>query len=269
MGRHYDELDRFYRELWGENLHHGLWQRGDEDAEAATERLTRLIAQRARLAPGTRVCDVGCGYGGPARAFATRWGAEVIGLTLSKEQHRHAEREADGDPRQRFLMRNWLESGLPDQHFDAVVAIESASHMPDPRAFIAECKRVLKPGGRLVIAAWISSESPASWHVNHLLRPICDEGRLVGLPTESEYREWLGAAGLPLLLFDDLSRDVRRTWSVCIQRVGTRLLEDPEARSYMLDAKRTERVFALAVARIWMAYRLGALRYGVMTATRL
>jgi tocopherol O-methyltransferase len=166
------------------------------------------------------------------------------------------------------MVRNWLESGLPDRHFDAVVAIESASHMPDHQAFIAECRRVLKPGGRLVIAAWLSSESPATWEVEHLLRPICDEGRLAGLPTESEYRRWLEISDLRLLLFDDLSRDVRRTWSVCVRRVCTRLLKDPEARRYVLDAERTERVFALAVARIWAAYRLGALRYGVMTATR-
>jgi len=166
------------------------------------------------------------------------------------------------------MVRNWLESGLPDRHFDAVVAIESASHMPDQQAFIIECARVLKPGGRLVIAAWLSSESPASWEVEHLLRPICDEGRLAGLPTESEYRQWLEAEDLRLLLFDDLSRDVRRTWSVCARRVCIRLLEDPDARSYMLDAARTERVFALAVGRIWLAYRLGALRYGVLTATR-
>jgi tocopherol O-methyltransferase len=268
VGRHYDELDRFYRELWGENLHHGLWQRGDEDAEAATENLTGLVAQRARLQHGDRVCDVGCGYGGPARAFATRWGAEVVGLTVSEEQQRHAVRRAEGDPRQRFMVRNWLESGLPEHHFDAVVAIESSSHMPDHAAFLSECRRVLKPGGRLVIAAWLCSESPASWKVRHLLRPICDEGRLAGLPTESEYRGWLDASGLRLLLFDDLSHAVRRTWSVCVRRVGERLLGDPAARRYLLDPNRTERVFALAVARIWLAYRVGALRYGVMTATR-
>ena len=38
-----------------------------------------------------------------------------------------------------------------------MVAIESASHMPDPVAFVRECHRVSKVGGRVVIAAWLAA----------------------------------------------------------------------------------------------------------------
>src|SRR5205085_1479125 len=35
VARHYDELDHFYRNIWGEHVHHGLWRRGDESPEIA------------------------------------------------------------------------------------------------------------------------------------------------------------------------------------------------------------------------------------------
>lgn len=165
-----------------------------------------------------------------------------------------------------YLLGDWLANPLADGSFSAVVAIESASHMPDKREFLRQARRVLTPGGRLVVAAWLSADNPSAWARRWLLEPICDEGRLPGLASESEYRRWMEAEGLRVVAFDDLSDRVRRTWSVCVRRVLARLVRDPEARRYVFDARNSERVFALGVARIWAAYRTGALRYGVFTA---
>lgn len=266
VARHYDELDRFYRELWGDDLHHGLWLRGDEDVAEATRNLTDLVAERASIRRGDRVCDVGCGYGGPARQIAESYGADVVGLTLSAMQHGHAVTLAAGDPRVCFIHRDWLHNELPPRSFDAVIAIECSSHMTDTGAFLRECARVLRPGGRLVIAAWLATERPRTWQRRHLLEPICSEGRLTGLPTVDEYRHLLVEAGLGLFSFEDLSSGVRNTWAVCARRVCARALSDPDALRYLFDRRMTERTFALTVGRMWLAYRTGALRYGLFTA---
>jgi len=265
VARHYDELDRFYRELWGDDLHHGLWLRGDEDVAEATRNLTNLVAERASIRRGDRVCDVGCGYGGPARYIAESYGADVVGLTLSAMQHGHAVALAAGDPRLCFIHGDWLRNELPPSSFDAVIAVESASHMPDARAFLRECARVLRPGGRLVIAAWLATDRPRAWQRRRLLEPICSEGRLAGLPTADEYRHLLAEADLRLVSFEDFSSDVRNTWAVCARRVCRRALSDPGALRYLFDRTMTERAFALTVLRMWLAYRTGALRYGVFT----
>lgn len=266
VARHYDELDRFYRELWGADLHHGLWLRGDEDVTEATRNLTNLVAERAVVRRGHRVCDVGCGYGGPARHIAERYGAHVVGLTLSAMQHSRAVALANGDPRVRFIHGDWLRNELPPRSFDAVIAIESASHMPDAGAFLRQCVRVLRPGGRLVIAAWLATDRPRTWQRRRLLEPICSEGRLAGLPTADEYRDLLAEARLRPVSFEDLSSGVRHTWAVCARRVCARVLSDPGALRYLFDRKMTERAFVLTVARMWLAYRTGALRYGLFTA---
>ena len=70
VAAHYDDLDRFYREIWGEHVHHGLWRSGRESPEVAVRQLITLVAERAEIAAGDLVCDVGCGYGGTARVLA-------------------------------------------------------------------------------------------------------------------------------------------------------------------------------------------------------
>ena len=81
VASHYDELDHFYRDVWGDHVHHGLWLRGDESRECAVEQLAELVAENAQIGPGVRVCDIGCGYGATARLMAAR-GAEVTALTI-------------------------------------------------------------------------------------------------------------------------------------------------------------------------------------------
>ena len=48
VAAHYDDLDRFYREIWGEHVHHGLWQSRAETAEEATRHLITevVVVQR-------------------------------------------------------------------------------------------------------------------------------------------------------------------------------------------------------------------------------
>ncbi|MDX1419374.1 MAG: methyltransferase domain-containing protein [Rubricoccaceae bacterium] len=270
VGRHYDGLDRFYREVWGEHVHHGLWTTGRETPEAAAEALTALVADAARVGAGDRVCDVGCGYGATARWLAAYRRARVTGLTLSEAQARYAFRQPvpEGSPPPEILVRDWLDNGLPDGHFDAVVAIESTTHMPERARVFREMARVLTPGGRLVACIWMAGERPKAWEVRHLLEPICREGRLAGLGSAAENRAWIEGAGLVVEREEDLSARVARTWTVCLRRVGGRLLRDRRYRRFLLDATEGDRVFALTLLRLRLAYATGALRYGVWVARK-
>jgi tocopherol O-methyltransferase len=127
---------------------------------------------------------------------------------------------------------------------------------------------VLKPGGRLVVFAWLAGEAPTPWQVKHLLEPICSEGRLPSMGSASDYRALGEAAGFTVDPVADISRQVRRTWTICIQRVLGRLTTDAEARRLILDSAQHNRVFAITLVRIMAAYRTGAMRYGVFVMTK-
>jgi tocopherol O-methyltransferase len=208
------------------------------------------------------VVDVGCGYGATSRLLAAERGARVTGLTLSAAQ------AAAAPPRDgvELLVRDWLANGLPDASFDAAVAIESLSHMPDkPRAF-AELGRVVRPGGRVALVDWLTREEPGRADTRLLLRPICEEGHLPSMHSASEYEALLRDAGFTVLGFEDLSDRVWRTWIVVLRRLLPLMARDRRLGAALLRSP--ERVFALSLVRIPLAYRLGSMRLGLLVAER-
>lgn len=115
------------------------------------ERLA-FISERLPL-KGRRVLDLGCGGGILSEAMA-RAGADVVGIDLSGEQVAVARLHA-------------LESGLAIDYrhtgsaaladaepaaFDAITCMEMLEHVPEPGAILADCARLLKPGGDLFLS---------------------------------------------------------------------------------------------------------------------
>jgi tocopherol O-methyltransferase len=268
VAAHYDDLDRFYREIWGEHVHHGLWTSPRLTSQEAARRLIELVADTAAIKEGDAVCDIGCGYGGTARVLSREYGARVTALTISQSQHAYAEAVDPDSSNPTYLLRDWLTNGLESESFDAAIAIESSEHMPDLPAFFAEVARVLRPGGRLVICAWLTRDLPRSWERRFLLGPICREGRLRGMETAAEYARLARAAGLEPGTFEDLSQQVKRTWPICAGRVLAGFFRDPEYRRFVFRTGGPNRIFALTLFRIWLAFELGSMRYGILSARK-
>lgn len=271
VAHHYDELDPFYRDLWGEHLHHGLWRSGNETVARATEQLLEVVATHAQLRPELTVYDVGAGYGATARWLATHYRAKVSALTLSPAQFQYAQSlPALSAPAvtPTYLLQDWLSNTLPDQSADVVIATESTEHMADLERCFTQLRRVLRPGGRFVICAWLACESPQPWEVRYLLEPICREGRLAGLGSMSEYQNGLRSASLVVERSDDVSRSVRRTWDVVFRRLVGKLATDRSYWRYLGNAAQHERIFVWTVLRMALAYRTGSLRYGILSGYR-
>ncbi len=262
VAAHYDELDRFYRDVWGEHVHHGLWLRGDESRAEAVINLTERVAREAGEARA--VVDIGCGYGATARWLAER-GAEVTAMTLSPAQFAIAVERNEGRANPQFLLGDWLENDLADEMFDAAIAIESSEHMPSKPEFFRQAARVLRPGGRLVICAWLAAEDPSPRAERWLLEPICREGRMPELGSASEYETLAGKAGFSLRNFDDITRQVERTWPSIVRILLAKFLTEPRYLRFLFNPHEGNRVFALTILRIWIAYRVNAMRYGLFT----
>lgn len=267
IASHYDELDRFYREIWGEHVHHGLWVRGDETREQAVRQLAELVAREAAVTKGTRVVDIGCGYGATAQLLADELGAEVTGFTISQAQYAIAQSRAGGKGNPAYVCGDWLTNTLPADSFDAAIAIESSEHMDKP-GFFAQAQRVLRPGGRLVVNAWLSCEAPTRNQERWLIEPICREGRMPHLGAESDYRQLAADAGFRLEKFQDVTRQIARTWPMIVRVFVWNLLRKPSYIRFILDPKSKNAIFGLTIVRLWIAFRTGAMRYGVFTLVK-
>lgn len=267
IASHYDELDRFYREIWGEHVHHGLWVRGDETRAQAVRQLAELVAREAGVTKGTRVADIGCGYGATAQLLADELGAEVTGFTISQAQYAIAQARAGGKGNPAYVCGDWLTNTLAADSFDAAIAIESSEHMDKP-GFFAQAQRVLRPGGRLVVNAWLSCEAPTRNQERWLIEPICREGRMPHLGAESDYRQLAADAGFRLEKFQDVTRQIARTWPMIVRVFVWNLLRKPSYIRFILDPKSKNAIFGLTIVRLWIAFRTGAMRYGVFTLVK-
>jgi SAM-dependent methyltransferase len=138
-------------------------------------RSTRLIVELAGVGPGDRVVDVGSGPGRFLREAAVR-GATVVGVEPSGQMRRLALRRIPDRLRAAITVADGTAEELPLEDGSATVvwAVASFHHWNDPDAGLAEARRVLEPGGRLLIAERLAR--PRGWFQHHALTWAGAEG---------------------------------------------------------------------------------------------
>lgn len=144
--RHYDVGNDLYEAMLDRRLVYtcAYWQdaRTLDDAQEAK---LDLVCRKIGVAPGMRVLDLGCGWGGFASYAAERYGAHVVGYTVSREQVAWASRKYAHLPVELRLDDYRNATGT----FDAVVSIGLMEHVgpKNYRAYMELVDRLLAPGG--------------------------------------------------------------------------------------------------------------------------
>ena len=112
------------------------------------------FARRLAFAPGTRLLDVGCGVGGPARHFAEAHGCAVTGIDLTPafvEAANALTARVGLADRAAFVTGSALDMPFEDASFDAATLIHVGMNIPDKARLFAEVRRVLRPGGTFAL----------------------------------------------------------------------------------------------------------------------
>lgn len=159
IARYYDLSEVHYRRFWNlrqsRSLHYGYWDESTTSFHEALLNINRVLADKAGIKEGDAVLDAGCGVGGSSLWLAAQRGCSVRGISLSAKQVSRANAyaaEAGLADRVRFERADYLNTPYPSGSFDVVWAIESVCHAADKRDFIREAHRLLKKGGRLIVA---------------------------------------------------------------------------------------------------------------------
>ncbi|MGH3772738.1 MAG: methyltransferase domain-containing protein [Pseudonocardiaceae bacterium] len=213
---YYDETWLDYRLLWlnPDNLavHFGYTDASTRGHTDALTNMNRVLADRVRIQPGERVLDAGCGVGGSSLWLATERGAHVVGITLAARQaamaRRHAARRGLTD-RVHFDVADFTATPFPDASFDIVWAVESLCHAPRKTAFYQEAARLLRPGGRVVVADFIRAARPLDPAGEQLLHEWLDGWAVPDIDTSAEHLGHLAAAGFTDARLDDVTVHTR------------------------------------------------------------
>jgi len=155
---YYERSGWLYKTFWygkkSLGLHFGYWDSETKSHEEAIVNQYKHVLNSAKIMPGMRVLDAGCGVGGGAIYIAKSVATEVVGITISKSQVKlakmYAKRTGVGHLTD-FVLGDYTRMPFPNNYFDCVYAVESVCHATPKRAFLKEAFRVLKPGGCLVI----------------------------------------------------------------------------------------------------------------------
>jgi len=165
---------------------------------------TDALAHHAKINESTHVLDLCCGLGGPARYLAYHYGCRVTGVDMNTDRLAGAVRLTERtklQDRVLFHHANALQTGLADETFDVIVSQEAFCHIPNKKALITECARLLKPGGRIVYTDILARSSMT----NEIRSRLETEMVFSELSTSEQYCHLLEEKGCEVIEVEDLS----------------------------------------------------------------
>lgn len=155
ISHHYDVGNDFYALVLGPSMVYSCayWESPGTTLEEAQHDKLDLVCRKLGLTPGTRLLDVGCGWGSLAIHAAREYGARVVGITLSQEQAAYArKRVADEGLTDKVEIRVQDYRDVADGPYDAISSIGMAEHVGSERylAYADSLYALLATGGRLL-----------------------------------------------------------------------------------------------------------------------
>jgi cyclopropane-fatty-acyl-phospholipid synthase len=150
---HYDVSNDFYRLWLDDSMTYSCayFRTGEEDIHQAQAQKIDHICAKLRLAPGERLLDIGCGWGGLVRRAARKRGVHALGVTNSPAQFEFARsRVAEEGLSERVEIRLQDYRDIPgDAAFDKIVSVGMYEHvgLNNLHAYFGQVARLMKPGG--------------------------------------------------------------------------------------------------------------------------
>ena len=238
----YNSITDAWKYIFGDNFHLGYFASPDVSLDQATDALIDQMTALGNLSDQTKVLDVGCGVGNPAFYLHKKFACDITGISTSEKGVLQAEEESRNRGYQekvRFRVANAMDNGFGDNTFDLVWVMESSHLMKEKPKLFAECYRVLKPGG-VILLCDVMLQRPVTLadHLDFLrhfrlgyFTGVINYTRSFGIirfETFETYQKMARDTGFREVKFIDISREVAPTvdcWHANIAANEKRILE--------------------------------------------
>ena len=163
---------------------------------------TRHLLGHLDLRPDTRLLDVGCGIGGPARLAAAEFGCRVTGVDLSPDfvaTARSLTTLVSLTDRVDFRVASGEDLGVDDASFDAAMMVHVGMNIPDKAAVFTDVRRALRDGGTFAV---FEQMRVGDGDLPYPL-PWAEDDRSSFVASPAEYARDLGSAGFSVIVTED------------------------------------------------------------------
>ena len=243
ISSHYDVSNEFYEHVLGPSMAYtcALFSESDACLEQAQEDKFDLVARKLALGPGSRLLDIGCGWGGMAMHAAAQYGAQVVAVTLSKAQAQWASAAVDrAGLSARIEVRHSDYRDSPGRDYDAVSSIGLLEHVGvrNYGRYFAFVRSKLRDGGRLLNHCITRpnnlGRAPAGAFIDRYVFPdgeLTGSGRIISEAQNAglEVRHGENLREHYALTLRAWCANLVKNWDACVDEVGV-----PKARVWGL-----------------------------------
>ncbi|WP_419805362.1 SAM-dependent methyltransferase [Terriglobus sp.] len=279
------DLEQYYSEAgpdyaaWSSefNMHFGFYRRGMNplDRESMLEQMNRevLAALQVDHLAAPRVLDLGCGLGATLRSFARQLPyARLLGITRvpwQVEQANQRSAAAGLSSRVHVVQGEYQDTILPRGSYDAVYALESSCHAhgDDKRALLTEAYRLLRPGGRLVVADGFLMRPLKAGLQQRIYRKLCQCWIIEDLARLDRFHAQLEKLGFTNVAVTNLQWRVAPSVAHVPWVTLKFLLSDVLFSRKRMTRARWNNVLA-PLLMPWISAPLGPMCYQMITATK-
>ena len=199
-----------YIKFFGEHLHLYPWPKG-KTRNQAIKYTNDLILQDGRLRSESNVIDLGCGIGSLSLLIASRYSCKITAININSHQLDIAKkRSREKRAKIHFIQQDIMELRLKE-HFNTCFMIDVEPHLPNKLRAMNSIKNLLKPGGRLVMTAWLQPEKTSFFQKEMLIKPYCKIAAFPFLETFGHYKSYFIKNNFKIIKFKDITEETKRT----------------------------------------------------------
>ncbi len=203
---------KYYQTDWHHHMHFGFDRDLPKDGNP-TEQLVKYMSQLAGIDSNDTVLDAGCGVGGSAIWINSQFQCQAIGNTLVPEQAQLAKKfavakKSSTGKTAKFIVNDFQIPAFKPNSFNVIWALESFDHSPDKGEWTRQMHRLLKPGGRLIIADGFQAMTAISIQQKNAYQGFLKGWAVPHLCSFEEMKRYGAEAGFDCAYEEDISKDI-------------------------------------------------------------